>query len=87
MPAKPFAVPSDHGIGLHDNQRRTPVVPTLGEEDPEQSVGRAEQQTFHGLRQRGQLLTENEVLAHDGPVLASGQSDPLTDHHQRRQHA
>src|SRR6185503_1701502 len=46
MPAEPLAVPSDHGIGLHDDQGGAPVPPTLGEEDPKQSVRRAELGTF-----------------------------------------
>jgi hypothetical protein len=61
MPAKPLAVPSDHGIGLHHDQGGAPVLPTLGEEDPKQSVRRAELRTFHRSRQHDQLLTEREI--------------------------
>ena len=37
--------------------------PTFGDEDPEQSVRRAERRTFHRSRQHGQLLTEREILS------------------------
>jgi hypothetical protein len=87
MPAKPLAVPSDHGIGLHDDQGGAPALPTLGEKDPKQSVRRAELRTFHRSRQHGQLLTEGEVFQHDCPVPAADQSDRSEEHHQRRQHA
>ena len=87
MPTKPLAVPSDHGIGLHDDQGGAPVPPRLGEEDPKQSVRRAEPRTFHRARQHGQLLTEREILERDGPVPAADQSDRSEEHHQRRQHA
>jgi hypothetical protein len=61
--------------------------PTLGEEDPKQSVHRAERRPFHCSRQHGQLLAEREVLQHDCPVAAADQSDRSEEHHQRRQHA
>jgi hypothetical protein len=61
MSTKPLAVPSDHGVGLHDDQGGAPILPTLGEEDPEQSVRRSELRTFHRSRQHGRLLTEREV--------------------------
>jgi hypothetical protein len=87
MSAKPLPVPSDDGIGLHDDQGGAPALPTLGEQDPEQSVRRAERRTTHRSRQHGQLLTEREVLQRDGPVPAADQSDRSENCHQRRQHA
>jgi hypothetical protein len=73
MPAEPLAVPSDHGIGLHDDQGGAPVPPTLGEEDPKQSVRRAELRTFHCSPQHGQLLTEREIFQHGGSVPTADQ--------------
>jgi hypothetical protein len=87
MPAEPLPVPSDHGIGLHDDQGGAPVPPTLGEEDPKQSVRRAELRTFHRSRQHGQLLTERKIFQHDGSVPTADQSEGSEKHHQRRQHA
>jgi len=87
MPAKPLAVPSDYGIGLHDDQGGAPVPPTLGEEDPKQPVRRTELRAFHRSRQQGQLLTEREVFQHDCSVAAADQSERSEEHHHRRQHA
>ena len=80
-------MPSHHGVGLHDDQGGAPVPPTLGEEDPKQSVRRAELRTLDRSRQHGQLLTEREIFQRDGPVPAADQSDRSEEHHQRRQHA
>jgi hypothetical protein len=87
MPAKPLAVASDHGIGLHNDQGGSLVPPTLGEEDPKQPIRRTERRTFHRSRKQGQLLTEREVFEHDCSVAAADQSDRSEEHHQRRQHA
>jgi hypothetical protein len=86
MPTKPLAVPSDHGIGLHDDQGGAPVPPALGEENPEQSVRRAELRTFPRARQRGHLLTECEILKRDRPVSAADQSERSEEYKERRQH-
>src|SRR5207247_9419857 len=61
--------------------RRSASPANLGEEDPKQSVRRAELRTLHGSRQHGQLLTEREVFQHDCLVPAADQSDryPLVD--------
>jgi hypothetical protein len=87
MPAEPLPVPSNHGIGLHNDQGGAPVPPTLGEDDPKQSVRRAELRTFHRSRQHGQLLTERKIFQHDGSVPTADQSEGSEKHHQRRQHA
>ena len=66
-----------------ERQSRQP----LGEENPKQSVRRSKLRTFHRSRQHGQLLTEREVLQHDGSVPAADHSDRSEECHQRRQHA
>ena len=73
--------------GCTTSKARAPVPPRLGEEDPKQSVRRAELRTFDRARQHGQLLTEREILERDGPVSAADQSDRSEEHDQRRQHA
>ena len=55
-------MPPHHGVGLDEHERRAPLPPRLGEEDPKQSVSRAELRTLDRARQRGQLLTEREIL-------------------------
>jgi hypothetical protein len=72
-------VPSHHGVGWDDDQGGAPFRPCLGEEDPKESVPRAEFWTLDGARQRGQLLTEREILERDRPVSAADQSDRSED--------
>jgi hypothetical protein len=66
---------SDYGVGPHDDQGGAPVPPTLGEEDPKQSVRRAEVWTRDRSPQHGQLLTEREIFQRDRAVPAADQSD------------
>jgi hypothetical protein len=42
---------------------------------------------FCAARQRGQLLTQREVLEGDGPVPSAEQSDQSQEYDQGRQHA
>lgn len=83
----PLAVPPHHGVGLHDDQGGAPLPPPLGEEDPKESVPLAELGALDRASQRGQLLTEREVLERDCPVSAAEQSDRSKEDDQRRQHA
>ena len=39
-PAEPFAMPSHHGVGLDEHERRAPVPPRLGQYDPKQPIAR-----------------------------------------------
>ena len=69
MPAKPLAVPSDHGIGPHDDQGRSPILPRLGEQDPKQSIACAEVRTPDRAPKNRQLLTQRHVRERDGSVF------------------
>jgi len=70
-----LAVPPHHGVGLDDDQGGAPLPPRLAEEDPKESVPRVEFWSLDRTRQRGQLLTEREILERDRPVSAADQSD------------
>jgi len=87
VPAKPLVVPSDYGIGLHEDQGGAPVPATLRQEDPKQPIRRAETWTCDRSLQHRQLLTECKIFQRDGPVLGADQSDASQEHHQRREHA
>jgi hypothetical protein len=43
--------------------------------------------TLDRMRQRGQLLTEREILERDRPVSAADQSDRSEEYAERRQHS
>ena len=38
VPAESLAVPSDHSIGLNDDQRRAPTPPDFGQPNPQTSI-------------------------------------------------
>ena len=68
-------MPTHDRVGLHDDQGRSPILPRLGEQDPEQSIARAEVRTPDRAAENRQLLTQRQVLERDGSVSASNQSD------------
>ena len=80
-------MPPQHRLGLHDHQGRTPVAPSLREEDPEESVSLAELRALDRSGQRGQLLPEREILERDSPVSPAKQSDQSQEYNQRCQHS
>ena len=84
--AEPFAVPPHDRLGPHDEHGGAPLAPRLGEEDPKESVPRAEPWARTRAPQGGHLLTEREILERDGPVSAADQSDRSKEHDQCRQH-
>jgi hypothetical protein len=61
-------LPADDGVGLDDGEGLRPAVPQVGEEDPEQAVGRAQAWTPRGALQDCQLMAQREVLEHQGAV-------------------
>jgi hypothetical protein len=71
----PLAVPPNRRVGLDDDQGGAPLPPILGEQDLKESVRRAELGALDRTRQRGQLLTECEILERDRAVSAADQSD------------
>jgi hypothetical protein len=80
-------MPPQHRLGLHDHQGGTPVAPSLGEEDPEESVSPAELWAFDRSGQCRHLLPEREILERDSPVPSAEQSDRSEEYDQRRQHS
>src|SRR5712692_7064028 len=61
-PAEPFAMPSHHGVGLDEHERRAPVPPGLGHHDPKQPISLPELRTADTAPQRIELLAEREVF-------------------------
>jgi hypothetical protein len=71
--AKPLAVPPHDGVRLDEDHGSPPLLPHLGEEDPKESVSRAELGSLDRARQGGQLLPKCEVLKRDHPGAATDQ--------------
>ena len=68
-------MPPQHRLGLHDHQGGAPLAPRLGQEDPKESVPATELWAPTRSAQRGELLTEREILERDGSVSTTEQSD------------
>ena len=64
-------MPTDHRLGLHDDQGRTPVSPGVSEQHPKQSISRTERWTLDRALEHRQLLTEGQVLKRDRAVSAA----------------
>jgi hypothetical protein len=80
-------MPTHDSIGLHDDQGRSPILPRLGEQDPKQSIARAEVRTPDRAPENGQLLTQRHVLEHDGSVSTTEQPEHSRKADERGQHA
>jgi hypothetical protein len=48
--AEALAMPRDHGVRLHDDERAAPVLPEPRDPDPQQAVGRSETEALRILR-------------------------------------
>ena len=76
-------MPTDHRLGLHDDQGRTPVSPGVSEQHPKQSISRTERRTRDRALEHRQLLTEGQILKRDRAVSATDQRQG-TEHDKKR---
>jgi len=79
-------MPPQHRVGLNDQQRRTPLPPRAGEQDPKEPIPWTERQACTPARQHGQLLTKGKVLKGNRSVSAAQQADRSEEYDKRRQH-
>ena len=79
-------MPTDHCLGLHDDQGRTPVPPGVSEQHPKQSMSRTEWRTLDCALEHRQLLTEGQVLKRDRAVSAAYQREGTERDEKRGQH-
>jgi hypothetical protein len=76
-------MPSHHGVGLDEDERRAPVPPRLGQYDPKQPIPPPKLRTGARAFQRAELLAEREVLEDQFMMSAAGQrygADKYNDH-------
>src|SRR5450759_4467792 len=79
-------MPPQYRVGLNDPQRRAPLPPRAGEQDPEEPIPWTERQARPRARQHGQLLPKGQVLKGNRSVSAAHQTDRSENYDQRRQH-
>jgi hypothetical protein len=80
-------MPAHDRVGLHDDHGRSPILPRLGEQDPKQSIGRAELRTPNRAPENRQLLTQRHVLERDGSVSTTDQPERSEQNDKRGQHS
>lgn len=68
-------MPAHERVGLHDDHGRSPILPRLREQDPKQSIARAELRTPNRAPENRQLLTQRHVLKRDGSVSPTEQPE------------
>ena len=68
-------MPSDDGLGVDEDQCRSPLAPGGRQQDPKHSVTSAEVRPLHASLQGSQLVTEGHILEDDVVVATAGQGD------------
>jgi len=68
--AEAAALPTQDGVGRHDDQRLPPTGPESGQAGPEQAVSRAELRPGRCSLVHGELLAEGQVLEGELAVAA-----------------
>src|SRR5712691_7543733 len=84
--SEPLPKPTDHRLGLHHDQGRTPAPPGLSEQYPKQSISWTEWRTLDRTLEHRQLLTEGQVLKRDRAVSAADQREGTQHDEKRGQH-
>jgi hypothetical protein len=79
-------MPAHDRIGLDEHKGVAPVLPRVHQDDPEESVARAQLWTFDRTLQSSQLLPKRQVLKGDRSVPAADQADGSEEEDDRRQH-
>jgi hypothetical protein len=77
--AKPFALPPNHRVRFHVQQRTSPAAPNAGQTDPEQPIEGCQSRSLaHSLECR-ELQPEGSILHRDRPMAAQQESDESKD--------
>jgi hypothetical protein len=69
--AEATPLPSQDGVGRHDDQRLSPASPDSGEPDPEEAIRRTQSGPRYGSSVHGELLAQREVLQGELTVAAA----------------
>jgi hypothetical protein len=80
-------MPSHHGVGLDEHERRAPVPPRLAQYDSKQPISPPQLRTGACASQRVELLAEREVLEDQFVMSAEGQHEPADEDEDDLKHA
>jgi hypothetical protein len=72
-------LPSQDGVGRHDDQRLSPARPDAGQPDPKEAIGRAQSGPRYASSVHGELLAQGEVLEGE-LVVAAAEEGQQTEH-------
>ena len=61
-------MPPDHGLGFDQGKGVSPAAPQSAQEDPKQPVGDSQPRPRRGALEDRELVTQREVLEHQGPA-------------------
>ena len=73
--AEASALPSQDGVGRHDDQSLPPAGPDSGQPDPEQAIHRAELRPGRRSLVDGELLAQGQVLEGELAVAADEEGE------------
>src|ERR1035438_3412157 len=77
--AKPFALPPNHGVRFHVQQRATPATPNAGQTDPEQPIESRQNRSLALSRESRELQPEGGILHCNGPAAAQQEPNESKD--------
>ena len=80
-------MPSHHGVGPDEHERRAPAPPRLCQDDPKQPVARPERRPGAPAFEGVELLAEREVLEDQFAMAAAGQRQRTNENKDDFQHA
>ena len=67
-------MPTHNGVGLNDNEDRTPMLKEPREPDPEDPVALLEPRTFRSPLKNCKLLSQGEILGGEFSLVAKKRS-------------
>ena len=73
--AEASALPSQDGVGRHDDESLPPAGPDSGQPDPEEAIDRAEPRPGHRSLVDGELLAQGQVLEGELAVAADEEGE------------
>jgi hypothetical protein len=75
MAPEGLTMPGHDGLGLDDDNSRTPISPTARQPDPEQAIDLAQARPFGVSLVDRELLAKSKILESETPAAGESQVD------------